>query len=132
MTRIFGREPAVFVEMLVAVALGVLLTMPFEPTVLGYANAVVVAAGGFATAALVSAEKALPALVGLIKAAFALVLGLGVALPVNLETGIIAVVSAIGACYIRQQVVAPVPMKVATAGADGAYDVTSFRTSRKA
>ncbi len=125
MKTIFGREPAVFVEMLVAVALGALLTTPLEPTVLGYANAAVVAAGGFATAVLVSAEKALPALVGLIKAAFALVLGLGVALPVNLETGIIAVVSAIGAFYIRGQVVAPVPMKVVAAGPDGAYNISS-------
>ncbi len=125
MKNIFGREPAVLVEMLVAVALGVLLTTPLEPTVLGYANAAVVAAGGFATAGLVSAERALPALVGLIKAVFALVLGLGVALPVNLETGIIAVVSAIGAFYIRGQVVAPVPLKVAPAGPDGAYDITN-------
>lgn len=108
MGRILGREPAVTIEMLVAVVLGVLLTFPMDPTVLGYANAAVVAAGGFATAATVSAEKALPALVGVIKAAFALVLGLGVALPVNLETGILAIVSAIGAFYVRGQVDAPI------------------------
>jgi hypothetical protein len=115
MRTIFGREPAVFFETLVAVALGVLLTFRMEPTVLGYANAAVVAVGGFLTAAFVSAEKALPALIGVIKAAFALILGLGVALPVNLETGIIAIVSAIGAFYVRQQVDAPVP-KAATSG----------------
>lgn len=109
MRTIFGREPAVFFEMLVAVALGVLLTLQLDPTVLGYANAAAVAAGGFLTAVFVSADKALPALVGLIKAVFALVLGLGVVLPVNLETGIIAIVSALGAFYIRSQVDAPVP-----------------------
>lgn len=108
MRMIFGREPAVFFEMLVAVALGVLLTIPMESTTLAAANAVAVAVGGFLTSAFVSAEKALPALVGLIKAAFALFVCLGATLPVNLETGIIAVVSAIGAFYVRQQVVAPV------------------------
>lgn len=107
--RVFGREPAMFVEMLVAVVLGVLLTLQLDPTVLGYANAAAVAVGGFVTAALVSAEKALPALVGVIKAVVALLLGLGVALPINLETGIIAIVSALGAFYIRSQVDAPVP-----------------------
>lgn len=107
--RVFGREPAVLVETLVAVALGVLLTINPDPTVLAAANAVVVAAGGLLTSLFVNAEKALPALVGLIKAAFALMLCLGATLPVNLETGIIAVVSAIAAFYVRQQVYAPVP-----------------------
>lgn len=125
--KLFGREPAVFIEMLVSVALGVLLTTPLEPTLLAYANAVAVAAGGFLTAAFVKGDQLLPALVGLIKAVFALVLGLGVALPINLETGIIAIVSAIGAAYVRTQVVAPVPPKLVPPATDGSYDISTLR-----
>jgi hypothetical protein len=119
--RIFGREPAVIIEMLVSVALGVLLTAPLEASTLSYANAVVVAAGGVLTAVFVKGDQALPALTGFIKAVFALVIGLGVALPVNLETGIIAIVSAIGTAYVRTQVIAPVPP-----AADGSYNISSL------
>lgn len=130
MRLIFGREPAVFFEMLVAVALGVLLTTGLEEPVLGYANAAVVMAGGLLTAVFVKGDQALPALIGFIKAAFALIISLGVALPVNLETGIIAIVSAIGAAYVRTQVVAPVPPKPAVPGPDGSYDISSLQKGR--
>ena len=126
MNRIFGREPAVFFEMLVAVALGVLLTTPLQEPALGYANAAVVAAGGLLTAAFVKGDQVLPALIGFIKAAFALILGLGVVLPVNLETGILAIVSAIGAAYVRTQVTAPVPPKLVTPDADGSFNISSL------
>lgn len=124
--RIFGREPAVLIEMLVSVALGVLLTTPLEASTLSYANAVAVAAGGVLTAVFVKGDQALPALIGFIKAVFALVIGLGVVLPVNLETGIIAIVSAIGTAYVRTQVIAPVPPKLVAPAADGSYNISSL------
>jgi hypothetical protein len=109
MRTIFGREPAVLIEMLVAVALGVITTLNLTEPVFAAANAVALAVGGVLTGLLVSAEKLLPALLGAIKAVFALVVVLGVNLDPSLETGIIMVVSAIGMAFIRQNVVAPVP-----------------------
>lgn len=130
MMRIFGREPAMFFETLVAVALGVLLTLQLPADVLGYANAVAVAAGGVLTAVFVKGDQALPALIGFIKAVFALIIGLGVALPINLETGIIAIVSAIGTFYVRTQVTAPIPPKLVPAAADGSFNISSMPKER--
>jgi hypothetical protein len=109
MRTIFGREPAVFFEMLVAVALGVLTVWNPGEAVYAAGSAAAVAIGGFLTAATVSKEKALPALIGVVKAVFALVVVLGVDLAPSLETGIIMVVSAIGAAFVRQNVTAPTP-----------------------
>jgi hypothetical protein len=106
---IFGREPAVFFEMLVAVALGVLTVWNPGEAVYAAGSAAAVALGGFLTAATVSAEKALPALIGVVKAVFALVVVLGVDLAPSLETGIIMVVSAVGMAFVRQNVTAPTP-----------------------
>lgn len=74
------------------------------------------AVGGFLTAASVSAEKALPALIGVVKAVFALVIVLGVGLNPSLEVGIIMVISAVGAAFVRQNVVAPTARPAAVGG----------------
>jgi uncharacterized membrane protein len=89
MTRIFGREPAVAVEMLGGVALALLLLIPMSDEIRGVSNALV------------------PALKGVITAVFALVLALGVDLPDATQVGILAVVSAVGAFFVRTQVTAP-------------------------
>jgi len=112
MRTIFGREPAVFFEMLVAVVLGVLVTFNLDEPVQAGATGAVVAIGGFLTAAFVSAERALPALVGAIKAVFALIVVLGANMDPTLETGIVLVVSALGSFFVRQNVVAPTPPPV--------------------
>lgn len=125
MRTIFGREPAVFFETLVAIVLGVLVTLNLPELAHAAAVAVVVALGGFATAATVSAERALPALVGLIKAAFALFIVLGANLDPTLETGIVLIVTAAGAFFVRQNVVAPTPPP-AERRADGVYDVSTL------
>jgi hypothetical protein len=109
MRTIFGREPAVFFETLVAIALGVLVTLNLAEPVHAAVSAAVVALGGFATAAAVSAERALPALVGVIKAVFAAAIVLGANLDPTLETGIVLIVTAAGAFFVRQNVVAPTP-----------------------
>lgn len=109
MTRtIFGREPAVFFEMLVAVALGVLTVVNPGEAVYAAGAAAAVAIGGFLTASFVSAERALPALIGVVKAVFALVVVLGVDLAPSLEMGVIMVISAVGAAFVRSNVSAPV------------------------
>lgn len=108
MRTIFGREPAAFVETLVAVALGVLVVLnPSEP-VTAAASAAVVAIGGFITAALVKTDGALAALVGAIKAVFALLVVLGMSLDPTLETGLVMIVSAVATAFVRQNVVAKV------------------------
>lgn len=116
MRTIFGREPAVFFEMLVAVALGVLTVVNPGEVVYAAGSAAAVAIGGFLTAATVSAEKALPALLGVVKAVFALVVVLGVDLAPSIETGIIMVISAIGAAFVRQNVSAPTPAALRPSG----------------
>lgn len=108
MKQVYGREPAVFFAMLATLLQGATLFFNLAPDVQGYVNAVLLAGAGFATAATVSVEKALPALVGLIKAGFALVLALGIQLPDTTQVAVLTVVTALGAFFVRQNVVAPV------------------------
>lgn len=109
MSMTFGREPAAVVEMVVAVALGVVVILnPSEPVVAA-ANAAIVALGGLVTAAWVKSDGLLAALTGAIKAVFALLVVLGLNLDPTLETGLIMVVSAVATAFVRQNVVAPVP-----------------------
>lgn len=84
MRTIFGREPAAVVEMAIAIGLGVVVILNPSEAVTAAANAAIVALGGFVLAAWVKAEGALAALVGAIKAVFALVVVLGVDLPPTL------------------------------------------------
>lgn len=106
--KILGREPAVFWGLVATVAQALLLLLDLDPGVQGAANAVLLGIAGFLTAASVSVDAALPALTGLLKAAFALILALGVDLPSTTQVAILAVVTAVGAFFVRQQVVAKV------------------------
>jgi hypothetical protein len=108
-SRIFGREPAVAIETLTAIALGVLLIIPMDTEVRGAADAAVLALAGLATAALVANERVLPALTGFIKAVFALIIAFGIDIADPTQTGILAVVSALATFFVRQQVTAPLP-----------------------
>lgn len=112
MKLIWGREPAVFWAMAATLIQALLLLAPWDDQLHGVANAVVLAAAGFATAAMVSVDAALPALAGLIKAIFALVLAFGIDVPANLQVGILAIVAAAGAFLVRQNVTAKVPAQV--------------------
>lgn len=103
-----SRDPAVVVEALVAAGLGGLLLFGLPDNVEPYYSAVILAVGGLLTAAWVKKEKVLPAVVGFIKAVFALVVGLGVAVDPNVEIGIIMVVSALATFFVRTQATAPV------------------------
>lgn len=113
--NVVKREPAVFWAMVATLIQAGTLLIPMTAEVQGVVNAAILAAAGFATAAMVSVDAALPALVGLIKAVFALVLGLGIQLPDTFQVGILAVVTALGAFFVRQNVVAPVT-RFATGG----------------
>lgn len=105
----FGREPAAVVEMVVAVALGVVVILNPSELVMAAANAAILALGGLVTAAWVKSDGLLAALTGAIKAVFALLVVLGMNLDPTLETGLIMVVSAVATAFVRQNVTAPTP-----------------------
>lgn len=106
--KILGREPAVFFALAASVLLVLIKFFPVPAELVGALNAAVLAAAGFATATLVSAEKALPALVGLVQAVFAVFLAYGSPVPESAQTGILALIAAVGAWLVRQNVLAPV------------------------
>jgi hypothetical protein len=106
--RILGREPAVFFSMAATVVMAGLLLFPISEEVHGYVNAVVLALAGLLTAAFVSVDAAVPALTGLLKAVFALVLALGMDVPEATQVGILTLVTAVAAFFVRSQVVAKV------------------------
>jgi len=108
MNRIFGREPAVFWGLVATLIQSIALLFPLTSEVQGAVNAASLALAGFLTAAMVSVDAALPALTGLLKAVFALVLAFGVNVPDATQVGILAVVTALGAFFVRQNVTAKI------------------------
>lgn len=106
--RIMGREPAVFFGSVAAVLLAVIRFVPFTPEVSGALNALVLAGAGLATAWLVDREKALPALLGLTTAVFAVFLAYGSPVPESTQTGILELITIGVTLFIRQNVTAPV------------------------
>lgn len=111
MKTIFGREPAVFWGLVATLIQSVLLLFPVSEELHGALNAAVLAAAGLATAAMVNVDAVLPALTGLIKAVFAVVLAFGTPLSEGTQVAVLAVVTAVGAFFVRQNVVAKVPVK---------------------
>lgn len=106
---LFGREPAQWLQL----ASGVLV---FLTPILGLSGeqngaiiALITAAFGFATAAAVSAEKAAPAVAGLLKALIALALAFRFDISPEMQAGALVLVEAVVAWYLRTQVVAPTP-----------------------
>lgn len=108
MRLIWGREPAVFWGLVATLLQSIALLLPINAATQGAVNAATVALAGFLTAAMVSVDAALPALVGLIKALFALLMAFGTHIAEPTQVGILAVVTALGAFFVRQQVVAKV------------------------
>lgn len=108
MRLIWGREPAVFWGLVATLLQAVALLLPINAVAQGAVNAATVALAGFLTAAMVSVDAALPALVGLLKAVFALLLAFGTHVPEPTQVGILAVVTALGAFFVRQQVTSKV------------------------
>jgi hypothetical protein len=106
-SKILGREPAVFFALAASVLLAAIQFLNVPDTISGALNAVVLAGAGFATAATVSAERALPALTGLVQAVFAVFLAYGSPLSDSAQTGILALIAAVGAYFVRQNVEAP-------------------------
>lgn len=122
MKKIFGREPAVFFALLAGILLALIEFLTVPEDISGALNAAVLAAAGFATAATVSAERALPALVGLVQATFAVFLAYGSPVPESTQTGILALIAAVAAAFVRSGVEAPVPGGLQLRAANAAYE----------
>jgi uncharacterized transporter YbjL len=123
-SKILGREPAVFFALAASVLLAVIQFVNVPDQISGALNAAVLAGAGFATAAMVSAERALPALTGLVQAVFAVFLAYGSPLSESTQTGILALIAAVGAYFVRQNVLAPLDADGfdPAAGRDAAYE----------
>lgn len=104
------REPALLTGLIAAlVQLGLSLWTDWSTEQQGLANALVVALGGFAAAAMAGGERAAAALAGVVQSAIALALAFGFAIPPSTQVGVMALVSAVGAAWLRTQLVARVP-----------------------
>jgi hypothetical protein len=107
--RIFGREPVLVAAFLAAV-IQVLssLVLHWSDNQQSLLNAAVAALLGFAAAAGVSFDKALPAVVGVVQAIIAVAVGFGLHLGDTQVSMITAMVAAGVALWTRDRVVAPV------------------------
>jgi hypothetical protein len=108
--KIWGREPALILGLIAAaVQLFSAVVLPLTVEQQGVLNAVAVALVGFATAAAVSAEKAAPAVLGVVQAVLACALAFGLALEPATQGAIMAFATALVSAFVRTQVVAPAP-----------------------
>ncbi|MGW3992341.1 hypothetical protein ACWEF6_02525 [Amycolatopsis sp. NPDC004772] len=106
--KIFGREPAVviaFVATILQVAAS--LGLPVSVDVQGAIIAVLTALAGAVTAWKVAADKALPFLLGLAQAGFALLLALHFDVKPDVQSAAAATITAAFALFVRTQVMAP-------------------------
>jgi hypothetical protein len=108
--RVFGREPAFWLAFASA-AIALFSATVFELTVdqQGVLNASVAAVFGVLTALAVSGEKAVPAIVGLFKAAGAVALAFGLSLSPEVQsTALVFIEILLTGLLVRPNVVAPV------------------------
>jgi hypothetical protein len=110
MNKIFGREPALWLATFAALV-QFLSAQVLDLSVgqQGALNAVAVAVVGAVTAWRVSAEKGVPALVGVLQALLALGLAFGLDMSSEAQSTLMALVTALASLWVRTQVVAPVP-----------------------
>jgi hypothetical protein len=108
--RIFGRDPVLimaFISSAIAVLSSLLLHLSDEQQ--GVLNALAVALFGFIAAAMLARDKAVPALVGLIKAVIAVAIAFGLHLAPEVQGLILTLVATGAALLMRPQVTASVP-----------------------
>jgi hypothetical protein len=120
--KIMGREPAVFFALIAGVLLAFIQILNVTDPLAGALNAVVLATAGVGTAALVDTDKVLPALVGLVQATFAVFLAYGSPVAEHTQAGILALIAAAAAFFVRQNVDAPVAYDGTTQGDRSAAD----------
>lgn len=109
-TMYFRREPAIIMALVVGLiqVLSAFVTH-WTDEQQGTLNAAVALVGGLVTAGLVSLDKALPLLGGLVQAVFAVALAFGVEAAPEAQSVVLALVAAITGAFVRTQVTAKVP-----------------------
>lgn len=107
---ILGREPALWAGLAKATILTIAtFVFPLSIDQQGTLNAVVAAVLGLVVAFAVSAEKAVPFLLGLLEAIIAVAISFGANIPPTSQLVIMGLAAAVVAMFTRTQVVAPVP-----------------------
>lgn len=107
--KIWGREPTVWLALvaaLVQAVSGFFFHLTDEQQ--GVLNAVAAAGLGLVVAAAVKGDYVLPAVLGMVKALFALGLAFGAHWAPDKQSLIMVLITAVFAAFVRQQVVAPV------------------------
>lgn len=107
--KLFGREPAQWLQLASGVLVFLTPLLHLTPAMNGAILAVITAVFGIATGLAVSGEKAAPMVAGLIKALIALALAFKFSIDIETQAGIMVLVEAGVAWYLRTQVVASVP-----------------------
>lgn len=103
---ILGREPAVLFESIAAVLYAVVLLLPLAAAAGGALNVTISASAALATAiALPEArDRVLPSLLAVVRGVLAAVIAFGMSLPEPTQAGILALVGALAALFVRQNV----------------------------
>jgi hypothetical protein len=104
---LFGREPAQWLQLASGVLVFLTPLLHLTPAMNGAILAVITAVFGIATGLAVSGEKAAPMVAGLIKALIALALAFKFQIDIETQAGIMVLVEAAVAWYLRTQVTAP-------------------------
>lgn len=107
--KLFGREPAQWIQLASGVLVFLTPILGLTAEVNGAVIAVLTAIFGVATGFAVSAEKGAPMVAGLIKALIALALAFRLNIDPEIQAGLMVMVEAGVAWYLRTQVVAKVP-----------------------
>lgn len=109
MNTVFGREPAVIFGLLATLLNALLPLTPWPTNTQGLVGAAVTALAMLAAAAFISVDAALARLTGAVQAVLAAAVALGWHLPDGTQAAILAVITAVGAFFVRTQVTAQQP-----------------------
>jgi hypothetical protein len=109
---IFGREPALWLNLAAVVIYGAGLVLDLNADAQGILNGIAGLVASLIVAGFVRAEEWVPIVLGLFKLVIALLLALEVNLSAETQVVVMSLLTAVLALFTRTQVVAPVPPKV--------------------
>lgn len=112
--KLLGREPAQWIQLASGVLVFLTPILGLDAAQNGTLLAVITAVFGIATGLAVSGEKAAPMVAGLLKALIALALAFRFQISPEMQAGVLVVVEAGVAWYLRTQVTAGVPAQMAS------------------
>lgn len=107
MNRLFGREPAATLGIVVAILVALLPVFNWSVEQVGVVAGLLTLIGGAITAALVSVDKLLPLLVGVGQAVVAVAVAFNLNIPDNYVTAGMAVLSVIAGLAVTRPQVSP-------------------------